>query len=63
MLEATWHQFVPSGSGVHWECQMMSFYEFGILVTRHHTTYYVWSLYVIFLHVETFEDRNPKIVA
>jgi hypothetical protein len=29
---------------------------------RHHTTRYLGDPYVIYLHVETFEDRNPEII-
>ena len=29
---------------------------------RHHTTRYIGDSYVIYLPVETFEDRNPKII-
>ena len=30
---------------------------------RHHMTCYLRALYVIYVHVETFEDRNPEIVS
>jgi hypothetical protein len=32
------------------------------LIFRHHMTRYLGDPYVMYLHVETFEDRNPEIV-